>query len=146
MTAYVNKKIDAGMDFVSKTTIRINIHYLITVFYKYLIERKQFNKEYWEAVNSAREKQRQTNLSNNSSPHLFFDTLNFHEEANELIHQMNSQQAILSEFMKSEGNTDYTSAIELAAKESLELNEKIISVYQRMNIFVRNELAKYDIL
>ncbi|MGY3090241.1 hypothetical protein ACVWYF_003296 [Hymenobacter sp. UYAg731] len=144
--SYVNKKIDAGIDFVSKTTIRINNHYLITVFCKYLIENRVFNKEYYDAIVASRNKQRETNLSNSFSPHSFFDIVNLNEEANKLILEYNSHQIILSDYLKSEGDNEYTSDIDTIVRKSLEINENIIKVYQIMNISVRTELAKYDIL
>ena len=144
--AYVNKKIEAGIDFVSKTTVRINSHYLVSVFYKYLYERKKFNKEYYDAIIALRDKQREVNLSNSSSPHIFFDILAFNDEANVLIHEINSLQAVLSVYIDLEGNAEYTTEVESAAKKTLGLNERLIVIYQKMNIYVRAELAKYDIL
>jgi hypothetical protein len=143
---YVNKKIDAGMDFVAKTTIRINGLYLVMVFYKYMYERKQYNKELYAAMNAAKDKQRETNLSNSSSPHIFFDLLSLNDDANKLIHEINNQQAILSAFMVSEGTTEYTTDTEIATKRALELTEQLVKIYQQMNIRVRKEVAQYDII
>ena len=145
-TAYVNKKIEAGIDFVSRNTVRINNHFLVSVFYKYLYERKEFNNEYYDAIKTGREKQRETNLSNNNSPHLFFDILVHNDKANTLIYEINSHQMILAAYLKAKGDAKCTSDIESAAKITLELNERLIVVYQQMSIHVRSELAKYDIL
>lgn len=145
-SAFVNIKIEAGIQFTSEITARINRHFLVSVFYKYLYERKAFNKKYYDFIEVSIEKQREVNLNNNNSHHLFFDVVHLHAEANEVINEINSIQAVLEEYLKSGGANQYTDDVEVAAKKTYELNEKVIRIYQKMNVYVRTEVGKYDIV
>jgi hypothetical protein len=139
-TTYVNKKIETGQKFVSRTNVLIYNNYYKIAHMDEEIKTGKSNEQLIAIINEIHDSIKDAYLKQDDSTELFFDISDMNKKYDVVVQEMNIHGFELKELEL--GTKEYMAK----AKIIIEYYEKIIEILLESNAVVRNELKKYDIV
>lgn len=143
-STYVTKKIEAGQSFISFNSLRINKTNVRDQFLREIKDKKIKNDKLLKEINSIEEDLSTIRYKEGNFTGLYFDIESLINQSYDLIDKLNEDDAQCEKLLESQ---DFNNEeLQQITNNLLKTNTELQNIYRLMNISIRNELAKYDIL
>lgn len=145
-SAYINKKIEAGQEFIGKNNVQINRALYLQQHFSHLKFEKKKNKDLLKRLNDATDTLTDSSLRTDSYVLLYFDINEINQRKFDIINELNTSMVKVNDLTKNldNGEIQFSQEAEAEIDTLLSIGKRLQSVLLETNDFVRNNLAKYD--